>query len=183
MRQVPQNPAPMRIPAKPSLTGERELFQGGCHANSILVGPCDVVGRHRCWRHVVRLGGVVERLLGPSAAPSRLAALAARQDLCDEVAVATAKGRLTNDDRIEILADAKSILKPEEYQTFKRSLDRRWPPAQKKPTAKHSPKTARKATGPSQPAQAKPPAGPSLGLVIPAGALLPDWVVPRGVSR
>ena len=115
--------------------------------------------------------------------PSRYAALAARQDLCDEVAVATADGRLNSDDRLEILADAKTILKPDEYQSFKRALDRRWPPPKKKPTAKHSPKTARKATGPSPPAQAKPPAGPSLGPVIPAGALLPDWMVPGGVSR
>ena len=115
--------------------------------------------------------------------PSRLAALAARQDLCDEVAVATADGRLDGSERSEILADAKSILKPDEYQAFKRAVDRRWPPPPKKPTAKHPPKTTRKATGPSQPAQAKPPAGPSLGLVIPAGALLPDWIVPGGVSR
>ncbi len=121
------------------------------------------------------LGGILsDALQALGVPPSRYAALAARQDLCDEVAVATASGHLSSDNRFEILTDAKRILKPDEYQSFKRALDRRWPPPQKKPSAKHPPQTARKATGPSQPPPAKPVDGPALGPVIPAGVLLPD---------
>ncbi len=124
------------------------------------------------------LGGILSDALDSlGIAPSRYAALAAREDLRDEVAVATAGGRLSNDDRFEILSDAKRILRPDEYQAFKRALDRRWPPPKRKHSANHA-MAARKAAPPAPLAEAQPQEGPSLGPVIPAGALLPDRMVP-----
>ncbi len=72
---------------------------------------------------------------GPSAAfelkPSRLEALAARHDLCDEVCIALADGKLSDWERTEILIDAKRILYPREFTGFKRALDRVAPPPKK----------------------------------------------------
>ena len=60
--------------------------------------------------------------------PGRLAALAARQDLRDEVCIAMADGHISRESRAQILSDARSILKGDEYQAFRRSLDRLSPP-------------------------------------------------------
>jgi hypothetical protein len=80
--------------------------------------------------------------------PGRLAAFAARQDLYDEVCIARAEGKISPASRYTILADAKQILTPPEYEGFKRSLDRIAPPpppqVAKHPTIKRLPKVAQK---------------------------------------
>ena len=85
--------------------------------------------------------------------PSRLQALAARQDLCDEVAIAMADGIITHWERAEILSDAKQILNPEEYASFKRAFERIAPPPPPKSAAKHHAKIAGKNA--KKPASAK----------------------------
>ena len=60
--------------------------------------------------------------------PGRLAALTARQGLRSEVCIALADGQISRTERYQILADARRILKPEEYPGFKRYLDRVSPP-------------------------------------------------------
>jgi hypothetical protein len=56
--------------------------------------------------------------------PSRLAALAARQTLRDEVCIALSDGVISRGEQYSLLVDAKNILTPEEYQSFKQSLAR-----------------------------------------------------------
>jgi hypothetical protein len=63
--------------------------------------------------------------LGPS---SRLGQLSTRQQLRDRVCIAKADGQISRWERARLLADAKGILKPEEYLAFKESLDRLTPP-------------------------------------------------------
>ncbi len=129
--------------------------------------------------------------------PSRLQALAARQDLCDEVAIAMADGIITHWERAEILSDAKQILNPEEYASFKRAFERIAPPPPPRSAAKHHAKIAGKNV--KKPASAKvagkkpvsakiagkkpaskprptekPAAELSLEPVIPAEAVQPD---------
>lgn len=101
--------------------------------------------------------------------PSRYAALAARHDLRDQVAVATADGYLTGADRATILAKAKRILKADEYQAFKQSLDRRWGPKRSHVSQATAQTTVRPA-----PTSASLSVGASAGLVVPASVLLPD---------
>jgi hypothetical protein len=60
--------------------------------------------------------------------PGHLAALSARQQLRDQVCIAMADGRITHFERSLILANARRILKPEEYTQFRESLDRLSPP-------------------------------------------------------
>jgi hypothetical protein len=88
------------------------------------------------------------------AGQSRLAALAARQDLRDEVCVAMADGHLSAAERYEVLTDARQILKPEEYQGFREALYRLAPrkPAAAKNSAVRSTKYA------VTPVQKRPPA-------------------------
>lgn len=127
---------------------------------------------------------------GPAAAfeikPSRLEALAARQDLRDMVCIAMADGRINAHERIVILIDAKNILYPEEYRIFKRALNRVSPPPKKR-VARQPVKTVRKQPAPKPRPTAKPVAepssGPSLGPVIPAGAILPDRMASIGPVR
>jgi hypothetical protein len=57
----------------------------------------------------------------------RYTSLAARQDLRDEVCIAMSDGRLSPDERQQILSDAKRVLKPQEYAAFKQSLEQRSP--------------------------------------------------------
>jgi hypothetical protein len=64
--------------------------------------------------------------------PNNLAALAVRQDLRNAVCVAMADGKLNRLERFVIFSDAKQILDPKEYESFKRNVDRLSPP---KPTA------------------------------------------------
>ena len=128
---------------------------------------------------------------GPAAAkPSRLVAFAARQDLRDMVCIAIADGRISAQERIIILIDAKKILYPEEYRIFKRAFNRVSPPPKKR-VARRPVKIARKQpppkpqpTAPPKPQpQAEPSSGPSLGPVIPAGAVLPDRMASIGPVR
>jgi hypothetical protein len=72
---------------------------------------------------------------------SRLATLAAKQDLRDEVSMVMGKGYITPAERAEILADAKKVLNAEEYPAFQRALDRLLPPPH--PTAKRSVQVSR----------------------------------------
>ena len=90
---------------------------------------------------------------------SRLAELAARQDLCDDVCIARADGRITQRERVAILLQAKKILPAEEYLSFKQSLDRLSPP---KKSTQYVAKSKKK------------PTTPASGPVIPAGATQPD---------
>ena len=56
--------------------------------------------------------------------PGMLAALTARQDLCDEVCIARAEGKISPEHRYTILADAKQISNPRNTRGSKRALDR-----------------------------------------------------------
>jgi hypothetical protein len=51
------------------------------------------------------------------------AALAARQDLQDEICIAKADGRITPEEYRQILSDANRVLPAEELPSFKRYLD------------------------------------------------------------
>lgn len=77
---------------------------------------------------------------------SRLAELAARQDLSDQVCIALSmdNGRITNEHRGDILADAQKILDPKEFQHFHQALDRLSPPLPKKPVVKRPDQTAQR---------------------------------------
>ena len=66
----------------------------------------------------------------------RLAALAARQDLCDLICYAKADGHISQAERVLILNEAKSVLSHDEYLSFKQTLDRIAPPPKPKPKAK-----------------------------------------------
>ncbi len=114
--------------------------------------------------------------------PGRLTALAARQDLRGEVCVAMADGRISSAERHMILADAKSILKPEEYAGFKRALDRLSPP--QPAVAKRTTKvTQRKKSPLTTQRKASPLAKSSPAPIIPTGAVLPDRVALVGGVR
>jgi hypothetical protein len=104
----------------------------------------------------------------------RLAALTARQDLCDLVCFAKADGRISQWERVLILQEAKSVLSHDEFLSFKRTLDRIAPP----PPAKVKPKPKYLAKAVHKPAAKKKPAPVEKGpeLVIPASANLPDGV-------
>jgi hypothetical protein len=67
------------------------------------------------------------RAAGPDE-PMTLSGLAARQRLHDELIYAKATGPLNRAQRYMLLAEAKEILKPQEYEGFKRALDRVSPP-------------------------------------------------------
>ena len=97
-----------------------------------------------------------------------LAALTARQDLCDLICYARAGGSISQANRILILEEAKSVLSHDEYLTFKRTLDRIAPPPKPKAKQKHVAKTTHKKK--ASPAEKGPE------LVIPASAILPDGV-------
>jgi hypothetical protein len=111
--------------------------------------------------------------------PGRLAALAARQDLYDEVCIARADGKISPASRCTILADAKQILTPQEYESFKKALNRLSPPppaVAKHAAIKRLPKVAEK----------KVPATRGGALVktvtrpvIPCSALQPDRLADR----
>ena len=73
-----------------------------------------------------QLRGTIRSTLGVP--PSSRVALAARQDLRDEVCIAMADGRLSNDERRWIIIDAKEVLNKEEYPAFKAWLNKRSPP-------------------------------------------------------
>lgn len=122
--------------------------------------------------------------------PSRLDAVAARHGLRDMVCIAMADGQLSAWERAEILADAHSILYPQEYVAFKRALDRISPPRPKKTASKNRIRTARRPAPPKPRVKSAPREGsplhlppeppvqaseePMRGPVIPAGAILPD---------
>ncbi|MCE5266824.1 MAG: hypothetical protein LLG00_02940 [Planctomycetaceae bacterium] len=116
------------------------------------------------------LGSVLSEL---GLRPSRLAALAARQDLVDMVAVLTTDGRLDNGERATILAKARTVLRPQEYASFKRALDQRWRP-NTRVSAIGSPATARNMSGRWSAAGNTLPGRTAEGLVVPTGALLRD---------
>jgi hypothetical protein len=134
--------------------------------------------------------------------PGRLAVLTAKQGLCDEVAVALADGRITSDERYDTLQYAKTILKPVEYQSFKRCMDRLSPPkpaTSKRTAAKgQANKVAKAKAKAGSPAKTETSANHAVagasgrqstgsksasGLVIPASATLPDRVAFVGEFR
>ncbi len=115
--------------------------------------------------------------------PGRLAALAARQDLCDEICIARAEGKISIEDRHTILADARQILTPQEYEGFLRGLDRIAPPpppATKHASVKRLPKVAQKKS-PTTRAKAVAKALPR--PTIPLDAIQPDRVALAGRMR
>jgi hypothetical protein len=125
--------------------------------------------------------------LATGAQSGRLEALAARRDLCDLVCYArAADGSISQANRIYILKEAKEVLSPDEYRSFKQALDRIAPP---KPTAKRVAKATWKKPGSAQPALAKSELAkpaldkPEAELVIPTGAILPDRMAPQVFLR
>ncbi len=115
-------------------------------------------------------------------------ALAARQDLLDEVCVAMAidGGQLSPEKRLEILGDAQKILDPKEFEAFRRALDRLSPPPPppKKPAAKRPNQTAQQQSSSLTRLQAmRLSSKASAGPVMPAGATQPDRMASRGVVR
>lgn len=130
---------------------------------------------------------------------NRLGALAARQDLRDEVCYAMCDGSISPEERSSMLFLAHKTLSPQEYQSFKQSIDRLSPPkpvASKEQMAKRwkSGASARaayaaKKAKQSQNASAKSSlssnrvAEPAGGPVMPTGAILPDRMGPTGVLR
>ncbi len=117
----------------------------------------------------------------PAGEPGRLAALTARQGLRDEVCVAMADGHISPAERYSILAHAKTILKPEEYEGLKRAMERVSPPmpsAAKRSAqvaSNGSPRTALHRTPPVAAASSQP--------TIPAGAILPDRIASSTDAR
>jgi hypothetical protein len=116
--------------------------------------------------------------------PGRLAALAARQGLYDEVCIARAEGKISPQSRQTILADAKAILGPQEYEGFRRALDRIAPPPPPAPpkqaVIKRLPKVAQQkspTTRPKAVAKALP------RLTIPRDVIQPDRVALAGGIR
>lgn len=93
--------------------------------------------------------------------PSRLGAFAARQGLCDQISYAMADGQIDRAERYAILLDAKDILKPDEYDSFKRTLNRISPPA---PVVKRSPRMKKPQTVAKK--DVPPAATPSLTSTI-----------------
>jgi hypothetical protein len=129
--------------------------------------------------------------LGAGTQSGHLAALAARQDLCDLICFAKADGTISQSERVIILKQAKSALPASEYATFKQTLDRIAPP--KTATAKHLAKTTPKKLKTRQMAKITPtkpkveqlaktmptksaPVKVECKLVIPASVNLPDGV-------
>lgn len=111
--------------------------------------------------------------------PGRLAALAARQDLYDEVCIARADGKISPASRCTILADAKQILTPQEYESFKRALNRISPPppsVAKHSTIKRLPKVAEKRV-PATRASAL--AKITSRLAVPSDTIQPDRLTDR----
>jgi hypothetical protein len=109
----------------------------------------------------------------------RLARLAARQNLHDEVCAALADGVITPYEKAELLANARSTLSAEELPAFQRLIDRLCPP---KKSANHS-QTAKRTSAPTNKSQTTPPEGTSQSPVIPTGAVLPDRMVPETMIR
>ncbi len=72
----------------------------------------------------------------------RYTALAMRQYLQDEVSLAMADGEISRSERSRILGHAKKILKTEEYEAFRHSLNRTSPP--KPAVVRHYPSSAAK---------------------------------------
>lgn len=120
----------------------------------------------------------------------RLAALTARQGLCDMIAYAQADGHISQSERVAILQEAKSILTPQEFQSFKQALDRVAPPPppKAKPKVKHIAKAVPKVKVVAKKSVAKVakstaekktlPAEKSPELIMPASVNLPDGVAP-----
>jgi hypothetical protein len=88
----------------------------------------------------VSLNENVLTLLGTG--PSRLTALTVRQDLCDMVSIAKSDGRISQSERSLILSEARGVLKPEEYASFRQSFEQLSPPLPVE--VKHSMKFAKK---------------------------------------
>ena len=107
----------------------------------------------------------------------RLAMMAARQDLRDEVCYFMADGSLSRAERHLLLEDAKKLLPHEEYVKFKESLDRISPPKSKANQLAKI-KMTRKAPTLVALQDAPLPPEPLPGPVIPAGAILPERMAP-----
>jgi hypothetical protein len=95
----------------------------------------------------------------------RLAAFAARQDLHDEVCICMADGRISPQERAEILKAARKILTPEEYPGFKANLDRVSPPVPMEEklistVVKKKPPVASKPSNPELPLNVTPEESP-----------------------
>ena len=120
--------------------------------------------------------------------PGRLAAFAARQDLHDEVCIAMRDGRISREERAEILTSAKKILTPDEYAGFKDNIDRISPPkpaVEKKSTP--SKQVAEKKLAPPKKAVEKHPAlaakkKPSM-FSLPITSFLGSTSVPKNTAK
>ncbi len=134
---------------------------------------------------LIVLGGGTR--LATAGEPGRLAALAARQDLCDQVCIARAEGKISPENRYTILANARQILKPEEYAAFQQALDRISPPPPpvlvKHATVKRLPKVAVNNVKKSPPARPKAVVRAWPKPTMPADAIQPDRVALAGGIR
>jgi hypothetical protein len=118
---------------------------------------------------------------GRAGEPNRLAALAARQDLCDRVYIAMADGHISPAERYAIFLQAKTLLKPDEYQSFKRAVDRLSPP--KHAAVQRSVRVVQQKTQAATPSDTAPLPQPSLALTVPAGATQPDGMASTDDAR
>lgn len=100
--------------------------------------------------------------------PGRLQALAEREQLRDDVCIAMADGKIDNMERYEMLSHAKVVLKPEEYEGFKRALARLSPPT----PVKHASRA-----GPAKSAQMAQQKAPSRKKASPAPAKSREIIV------
>lgn len=139
------------------------------------------------WALIVVAWGTQMAMAGE---PGRLslAALAAREDLYDEVCIARAEGNISPQNRCTILADAKHILNPQEFEAFKRALDRTSPPppqVAKHPTIKRLPKVAQKKASTTRPSAVVKTTRPTAvvknmpGPTMPQDAIQPDRLTDR----
>jgi hypothetical protein len=121
-----------------------------------------------------------DRSLGTESSSNRLAALAAKKDLCDMICYARADGSISRSERITILMEAKEVLSHDEYLKFKKVLDRIAPPPPKKPSPSQlaKMKAMRKKMSPPQQPPVQDAVEPLSGPVLPAGAMLPDRMAP-----
>jgi hypothetical protein len=116
---------------------------------------------------------------------SRLMALAARQDLSDEVRVALAlgHGHISPTKRTIILMDAQKTLDPKEFEAFHRAFDRVAPPPPPRPVAKHPNSMAQQSSSLTRLQAMQLSSRMAAKPVVPAGTTQPDRIASSGVVR
>jgi hypothetical protein len=116
---------------------------------------------------------------------SRLTALAARQDLADEVRVALAwnHGKLNPMKRAEILGDAQKILDAKELEAFRQTLDRISPPPPNPDVKRPNPMAQRKSASFTRLQAMQLSSRLAASPVMPSGVAQPERMASRSVLR